>query len=356
LLQSVPAKWEKYTNFVLFPEDAFRSDTWSSLLNITVLADLIDGQKYAASSVSATASDVFFAAVAELLGASHLARKAPIPVNDVMRRPIIDVLFGDWGNWRNSSRYELDDSLDTTDFEQAFWAQAKQNQVIYHWAPIHTMFCPGNISEKLRVAQSPHYRCLPHQVVVDLYAGVGYFTLPYLLHAGAATVHACELNPWSVEGLRRGARASHLSYRIHGNPPVPAPSSAFLKGESPRLIIYPGDNAAHVHHYEKVAHHVNLGLLPSSEAGWPLAVRALRTEGGILHVHTNARADELAEWLDHLRSRLGQLLAHWKTASSWMVSVLHVERVKSFAPLVYHYVVDVECRPNLQENLSVPLG
>ena len=33
-------------------------------------------------------------------------------------------------------------------------------------------------------------------------AGIGYFTLPYLVHAGAAHVYACEWNPDAVESLR----------------------------------------------------------------------------------------------------------------------------------------------------------
>ena len=33
-------------------------------------------------------------------------------------------------------------------------------------------------------------------------AGIGYFTLPYLVHAGASHVYACEWNPDAVESLR----------------------------------------------------------------------------------------------------------------------------------------------------------
>jgi tRNA wybutosine-synthesizing protein 2 len=60
------------------------------------------------------------------------------------------------------------------------------------------MFCAGNASERHRVAR---FRC-DGEVVVDLYAGIGYFTLPYLVHAGAQLVHACEWNPDSVVALR----------------------------------------------------------------------------------------------------------------------------------------------------------
>lgn len=44
------------------------------------------------------------------------------------------------------------------------------------------MFSAGNVSEKLRVAQ---FSC-EGQIVVDLYAGIGYFTLPYLVKAGGS--------------------------------------------------------------------------------------------------------------------------------------------------------------------------
>jgi len=40
------------------------------------------------------------------------------------------------------------------------------------------MFSSGNITEKLRVSK---FDCTD-QVVVDLYAGIGYYTLPYLVH------------------------------------------------------------------------------------------------------------------------------------------------------------------------------
>ena len=46
------------------------------------------------------------------------------------------------------------------------------------------MFCRGNISEKLRIAK---FDCRG-KVVVDLFAGIGYFVLPYLVHAKVGNV------------------------------------------------------------------------------------------------------------------------------------------------------------------------
>ena len=52
------------------------------------------------------------------------------------------------------------------------------------------MFSSGNITEKMRVAK---FDCTG-QVVVDLYAGIGYYTLPYLVHAkGMVIIASCEM-------------------------------------------------------------------------------------------------------------------------------------------------------------------
>lgn len=49
---------------------------------------------------------------------------------------------------------------------------------------------------------------------VDLYCGIGYFTFSYLA-AGAKTILGWDLNPWSMEGLRRGAVANKWSVDVY---------------------------------------------------------------------------------------------------------------------------------------------
>ena len=54
--------------------------------------------------------------------------------------------------------------------------------------------------------------------MVDLFAGIGYFSLPYLIHAKAEFLHACEWNPAAVKALRKNMTANKIpesQYKIH---------------------------------------------------------------------------------------------------------------------------------------------
>ncbi|KAF9941365.1 tRNA methyltransferase tyw3 [Mortierella antarctica] len=415
LLASLPQKWEHYSDFTLLPSSAFLTAPWPTVMKHLITLD----QEQARNSDPLNADDRVMAKwerlIQDALQSSHIARKAIIPVNDILRRPTIRPLTGDW-KLHNRYKSWIEDDLhllehqeieDTTipgnnttadsaeslqpskdDFRQAFWAETCQNHVWYTWAPMFTMFSAGNITEKERVAKSRPIFDAKGKTVVDLYAGIGYFALVYLIHAGAKVVHACEWNPWSVEGLAQGAGRNGIPWKKYLGASVAAPPNgaasstamsttttwestsqeavrqgrlqafetspaerALVPGKKPKsygnLIIYPGDNAQWIDAFENQAHHVNLGLIPSAEPGWVLGVRALcPREGGYLHVHHNIRVGEEESFKKYLLDSLRDLFAIWKTSSApWSIHIRHLENVKSFAPLVFHYVVDVECRP-----------
>ncbi len=49
---------------------------------------------------------------------------------------------------------------------------------------------------------------------MDLYAGIGYYTLPLATHAGAARVVACEWNPDACLALRHNVAANGVAGRV----------------------------------------------------------------------------------------------------------------------------------------------
>ncbi|KAL1140223.1 hypothetical protein AAG570_000155 [Ranatra chinensis] len=123
------------------------------------------------------------------------------------------------------------------------------------------MFSAGNATERHRVGSLD----CRGEVVVDLFSGIGHFTLPYLVKAGAKFVHACDWNPDAIMALRRNLELNKVQDRCK---------------------IYEGDCRKVCP--DGVANRVNLGLIPSSECGWEPACRALvPSTGGILYIHQN---------------------------------------------------------------------
>lgn len=161
-------------------------------------------------------------------------------------------------------------------------------------------------------------------MIVDLYCGVGYYTIPFLLHGRAAHVHACEWNPNSLLAIRENLKKAGDDVNS-------------------RCTVYAGDNNVSALLLPCVADRVCLGLLPSSVGGWLLAVSVLKPSGGVLHVHENVRDIEVDSWIT---ATCEQFIQMFKDAKKPMtVTCRHVERVKSYAPHVLHIVVDLICKP-----------
>ena len=62
----------------------------------------------------------------------------------------------------------------------------------------------------------------------------------------------------------------------------------------------------------------------------------------MLHVHENVHDDEYDEFMKRLCGEL-EAIGREK-GKSYRCEITHIERVKSYAPKVYHYVIDVLCR------------
>ncbi|XP_041252427.1 tRNA wybutosine-synthesizing protein 2 homolog [Onychostruthus taczanowskii] len=315
LERDVPHAWHRHGDLVLLSEDSFRAEPWERL------------------------GSALWETVASALGARRVARRGRV-MPDGMRSPRVTLLLGQHG-----------------------WVERVDNGIRYTFDVTKCMFSPGNITEKLRVASLP----CSGEVLVDLYAGIGYFTLPFLVHAGAAFVHACEWNSHAAEALHRSLVLNGVRDRCH-----------IHRGDSRQLQL------------RDVADRVNLGLIPSSEEGWPAACRVLKKDtGGVLHIHHNVEtrpapaaprsAEPLAERgsaeaaspggearrpAEHGGEQAARLRAEWQSWAEgtaariqgllaelhgrpWRSSVLHIEPVKSYAPHVHHLVLDLECRPVL---------
>ncbi|CAL8094199.1 unnamed protein product [Orchesella dallaii] len=288
LAKELPLKWEKHGDLVLLPEKTFSStNIWLQHPKILESA-------------------------CRLLRCNRLARRVGPTQNDDFRSPKVQMLLG------NST-----------------WVTKKENSILYSWDLSKCMFSSGNITEKQRIASWD----LKGKVVVDMYAGIGYFTLTYLIHSKCDLVYACEWNPASVEALEKNLKLNKISPE--------------------RYVLLPGDNREKCP--KNVADHVNLGLIPSSEDGWPAACEALKkTTGGMLHVHGNVDSKHVEaangisneftyfkEWGSEVLKRIQEIFCELYPNEEWSISIKNIVKVKSYAPHVDHLVVDILCCPSL---------
>lgn len=265
------------------------------------------------------------------------------PGENILRSPTgLRVLYGDFGP---ASAEEAEERGEKA-FESAFWVSTRQNGVFQTWAPRWTMFSRGNIKEKTRLLDfHKHGDLSKSSWAVDMYAGIGYFTFSYAKLG--MRVLCWELNPWSVEGLRRGARGNGWTVRVvRGERELALPMEE-LVGGGERIVVFLEDNR---HAARRVAElngvleivHVNCGLLPTSDLSWKDAWEISRRSTGAeawLHLHENVgvadiekRKEEIDEYFVDLARQDG---------GGRTTRVEHIELVKTFAPGVWHCVFDL---------------
>ena len=159
------------------------------------------------------------------------------------------------------------------------------------------------------------------EVVVDAFAGIGYYTLPMLVRSNAKYVYACEINPNSIMALTRGAELNQVL---------------------DRLTIVEGNNQETLQSLTGIADRVHLGILPSSQNTWELAIDCLKTTGGIIHIHMNVKESEIEDFCDYCVGELRQYAVNQCGFEN--VSLKHIEKVKWYAPHIRHIVLDVAIR------------
>ncbi|KAK9495919.1 S-adenosyl-L-methionine-dependent methyltransferase [Lipomyces doorenjongii] len=328
MIKSLPHRYYIYGQFLLLSSGSFESiPEWQSIAQ----GDL-------------TFANKFYKLLADRLNVTHIAQNAPIPGDNdnAMRKPTqLVCLYGDFGLDVNHASI-LAPSREH--MARELWAATRQNSICQTWAPRYTMFSRGNIKEKARVLR---FENVENKTVVDLYAGIGYFAFSYAKR-GAGLVLCWEINPWSVEGLLRGAKANKWKAQLvqHEEDWV----IETKKDSAPKLVVFLEDNryailrirtAADAHDLKYNINHINMGLLPSSEQSWPIATElaALSSEANVtLHVHANVAHSDIDTWSRSTALKLLYLISEFSSGSC--VIPTHIEKIKSFAPGVIHICGD----------------
>jgi tRNA wybutosine-synthesizing protein 2 len=175
------------------------------------------------------------------------------------------------------------------------------------------MFAAGNRTERLRAGRLVR----PGEVVADLFAGIGYFSIPAALPGRASRVVAVEKNPVALRYLRENV----LANRVEGT-----------------VVIVPGDNRT-VPLPERSFDRAFLGYLPDATPWVPRALSLVRSTGGWLHVHTVAEVRaSLSQTVDSVERAV-------VAAGGSLTEPGRARVVKPYSPGRNHVVVDVRAAP-----------
>jgi tRNA wybutosine-synthesizing protein 2 len=206
------------------------------------------------------------------------------------------------------------------------------------------MFSRGNVKEKARLMTFPAVsdRTSDHWAI-DLYAGIGYFVFSYVKLG--YRVLCWEINPWSIEGLRRGAIANGWTVKVVQRGDLATPLDELITGGE-QIVVLSESNEKALGQMEALRQsmrieHVNCGFLPTSRPVWEAAWKM--TSGSTeswLHLHDNVGTKEVDGRKEEIQSLYNGWAKEGNTCSR-NAMVEHVEYVKTYAPDVWHCVFDV---------------
>jgi len=182
----------------------------------------------------------------------------------------------------------------------------KEHGIIYKLDVNEIMFAKGNLNERKRISKLVK----KDEVVVDMFAGIGYFSIGIAKTSKPKRVYSIEINPVAYHYLWENIRLNKLE---HKNFPI------F------------GDCVVEISKLGRVADRVIMGLLPSCKEYLVDAMKVVKPNG-IIHYHGIAKKEEWKKLLEDV-----EIAAEVEGVK---VKVLKKVKVKSYAPKVYHFVLD----------------
>jgi len=185
----------------------------------------------------------------------------------------------------------------------------RENNCLYKIDVTKIMFYKGNLSERARLPRLVK----TGETVVDMFAGIGYFSIPIARLSKPKKVFSIEKNPVAFDLLRENIKLNNVSDRV-----VP---------------VF-GD-CRHVN-TGSIADRVIMGYLPKTYEFLPYALSSLKNNGGIIHYHDTFHKDELWEKPLDILERYGFKAGYDLRKASYK------KIVKDYAPNVVHVVIDAE--------------
>ena len=207
-------------------------------------------------------------------------------ISGIYREPDVEIIYGD-------------DETETVH---------KENGIRFRLDPQKIMFSSGNMDERIRMAKISN----KNEIVVDLFAGIGYFTLPMAVYSKSKKIFACEINPVSYDYLCQNIVLNDVTANVEP-----------LLGDNCKIAP------------KNIADRVIMGCIKDTYKFLPLAIDCLKDQSGFIHYH-EVCPDEL------LPTRPTDRLRESAKKIEKELQILNYRNIKSYAPGVSHVVLDIK--------------
>ncbi|WP_292487714.1 class I SAM-dependent methyltransferase family protein [Methanohalobium sp.] len=181
----------------------------------------------------------------------------------------------------------------------------KENQCYFKLDVADIMYSKGNLDERQRMSKLGE-----DELVVDMFSGIGYFSIPMAVHSKPKKLISIEINPISFKYLQENINLN----RVDGT-----------------VIPVCGDCSLYTP--ENTADRVLMGYVRTTHYYLKYGIKALKESGGMLHYHETVPENRLYE---RPVSRIKNVASEFGRTAQ----ICGHRTIKKYSPGVYHVVVD----------------
>jgi len=174
------------------------------------------------------------------------------------------------------------------------------------------MWSQGNKEERVRLTKL----IKPGETVVDMFVGIGYFSIFIAKYSKPNKIYAIDINPKAVEYLRK---------------------NIWLNNVETKIEVLQGDCRNFANLLENTADRIIMGYLFKTEKFLPYALKIAKNNC-VIHFHRTVKIEDI--------EKIKEKLIKIGNRNNCKIKILKINKVKSYAPKIYHVVFDLKIHKN----------
>ncbi|MFX0043695.1 MAG: class I SAM-dependent methyltransferase family protein [Candidatus Hodarchaeota archaeon] len=187
----------------------------------------------------------------------------------------------------------------------------REHGIIYKFDITKIMFSKGNVNERKYLATL----IKDGEIIVDMFAGIGYFSLPIATHALPEKIYSIEINPVSYNFLLENIRINHLEDIIFP-----------ISGNSKEEVLNLSKSGIK-------ADRVIMGVFPAPKEFIKEALSLTKDNGTIFHYEGVVGKDKYDSLFKEFNEEAKKV--------SFKSELKQHRIIKSYGPNLYHTVLDI---------------